>query len=253
MSDGDLAGPVAVVTGATGHLGAAICRVLSDRGITVVGGYHANEQRAANLTAEIGEAGGSVRMLRADLADPDGVPQLLAELRRDAMAPQILVCAHGATARRSVLTHDRADAGRLWTLNVASVLQLASATARGMMRRRTGRIVLLGSRGGCVGMPGQADYAATKIALSGWAASAAWELGPYGITVNVLAPGAVEPDPHATSAVYTADEDRAVIERIALRRLATADEIARVAAFLAGPDSGCITGQTLLADGGARW
>jgi 3-oxoacyl-[acyl-carrier protein] reductase len=236
------AADVALVTGASGRLGTAICRLLAADGLTVLPVCHQGDRRAAELAAEIG----ALDPVQADLTD---TATAMARIKSRGVAPGVLVCAHGRTSRRSVLAGGDDDG--LWGVNVHSVTRLAGLVGKGMLRRRSGRIVLVGSRAGSVGMPGQAEYAATKAALSAWAASAAWDFGRFGVTVNVVAPGAVQPGPDG--GLYTAEEDAAVTERIALRRLATADEVAGAVAFLAGPRSGYITGQTLLVDGGARW
>ncbi|MFI6287512.1 SDR family NAD(P)-dependent oxidoreductase [Streptomyces sp. NPDC051018] len=245
----ELDGRVALVTGATGHLGEAVCRALAARGATVVGVHRTPSER----TEPLGTATGT-RFLRADLADAEETASLLGRVGELGPAPDILVCAHGATARRPVLSgaYDSAAEHRLWRLNTGSVQQLASAAAKRMVRARYGRIVLFGSRAGTAGMPGQPGYAATKAALSGWAASAAWELGPFGVTVNVVAPGAIRARPGADG-VYSAEEDDRAAARTAARRLGEAAEIADTVAFLAGPGASYITGQTLCADGGARW
>ncbi|WP_030241128.1 SDR family NAD(P)-dependent oxidoreductase [Streptomyces sp. NRRL S-350] len=242
MTDSD----VALVTGASGLLGAAICRALAATGLTVLPVCHRGLDRAAELAEEIG----ALEPVRADLTDPAAA---MDRIRERGVSPGVLVCAHGRTLRRSVLTPGDDDG--LWDVNVHSVTRLAGSVGKGMLRRRGGRIVLVGSRAGSVGLPGQAEYAATKAALSAWAASAAWDFGRFGVTVNVVAPGAVLPGPGSGSgaAVYTEEENRAVADRIALRRLAAPEEIAGAVAFLAGPQSGYITGQTLLVDGGARW
>ncbi|MFB8072877.1 SDR family NAD(P)-dependent oxidoreductase [Streptomyces californicus] len=244
-----LAGRTALVTGATGQLGDAVCRLLAARGAAVVGVHRTPSERAEALAAGTG-----ARLLRADLSDPDETAALLGRVRELGPAPDILVCAHGATARRPVLggAYDAAAEQRLWQLNTGSVQQLASAAAKRMMRAKFGRIVLFGSRGGATGMPGQPGYAATKAALSGWAASAAWELGPFGVTVNVIAPGAVRARPE-DAPVYSAEEDERAAGRTAVRRLAEPAEIAEAVGFLAAPGASYVTGQTLLVDGGARW
>ncbi|MFJ9432483.1 SDR family NAD(P)-dependent oxidoreductase [Streptomyces sp. NPDC101490] len=244
-----LDGLTALVTGATGQLGEAVCRLLAARGAAVVGVHRTPSERTEALAAGTG-----ARFLRADLFDPDAAAALLGRVRELGPAPDILVCAHGATARRPVLggAYDHAAEQRLWQLNTCSVQQLASAAAKRMMRAKFGRIVLFGSRGGATGMPGQPGYAATKAALSGWAASAAWELGPFGVTVNVVAPGAVRSRPD-TAQVYSAEEDERAAGRTAVRRLAEPAEIAEVVGFLVAPGASYITGQTLLVDGGARW
>ncbi|MEU6021906.1 SDR family oxidoreductase [Micromonospora sp. NPDC047134] len=244
----ELDGRTALVTGASGHLGGAVCRALAAQGARVVGTYRGGAERIQALADEYG-----VIPHQVDLSDGTAVAGLLPAMTEVAGALDILVCAHGVTERRPVVTaRPGSDAGDLWRLNVSASVALAGAAGRQMLRRRHGRIVLLGSRAGTHGMPGQADYAASKAALSAWATSAAWELGPFGVTVNVVAPGAVEPDPQAP-AVYSDRENQEVVGRIALRRLGAPAEVAAVVAFLAGPGAGYLTGQTLLVDGGARW
>jgi 3-oxoacyl-[acyl-carrier protein] reductase len=237
-----LEGKVALVTGASGHLGNAICVALEAAGATVVGTHKDNEKKAPG------------RSLRADLASGSAGQELLSRMRQDAGPPDILVCAHGGTLRRGVFESGRAGNDEpMWTVNTHATIRLAALAAKGMLRKRNGRIILIGSRAGSAGMPGQAEYAATKGALSAWAASAAWEFGPFGITVNVVAPGAIEPDARSEAAVYSDEENELVASRTAVRRLGTAREVAAVVAFLAGPAAGFVTGQTIAVDGGARW
>ncbi|MFK3979419.1 SDR family NAD(P)-dependent oxidoreductase [Micromonospora sp. NPDC050397] len=253
MSPADLSGKVALVTGVSGYLGGAIARTLAGRGATVVGTYHRSARRAEDLVAELRDKGGQAHAVAADLAEPRACADILARVRAAAGPPEILVCAHGGTERRGVLeTRDRDSAARLWRVNVDAAVTVAGLAAKAMIRRRSGRIVLVGSRAGIAGMPGQADYAAAKAALQAWAASAAWELGPFGITVNVVAPGAMEADPLGP-AVYSKEENEVAAGRTAARRLGTAAEVAATVAFLASAGAAYVTGQTIAVDGGARW
>jgi len=118
-----------------------------------------------------------------------------------------------------------------------------------MMRACWGRLVLVGSRAGVAGLPGQAGYAASKAALQAWAASTAGEVGRHGVTVNVVAPGAVaEPTP-----TYAPDEEARVLQLIGARRLATPDEVSAVVTFLASAAASYFNGVTLPVDGAARF
>lgn len=239
-------GQVALVSGGSGFLGRAVVEHLIKNGVDVVATYTTRSDLVPRLAGVI--------PIEVDLSTTAGVRDAWQHARE--LQPKIdaVVCAHGATRQGLAMMPDpdQTEATRLWQLNVASVQQLFGLASQQMMRRKHGRLVAVGSRAGMCGLPGQAEYAGTKAALSGWVASFAGEAGRFQITVNVVAPGALEPDPEGSSS-YSAEQDEAVARQCALRRLGEAAEVAEVVGFFVGDAASYVTGQTLLVDGGARW
>jgi 3-oxoacyl-[acyl-carrier protein] reductase len=142
------------------------------------------------------------------------------------------------------------DLRKAVNINIESQIALSRMSLRIMSASGWGRIVFIGSRAGSVGLPGQAAYASTKGALSAWAASVAGEVGKKGITVNVVAPGAIE---DAQETVYSPEEQEKVCDRIGAGRLGKAGEVASVVSFLCSTNAGYINGATIAVDGGARF
>ncbi|NCP12240.1 MAG: SDR family oxidoreductase [Sphingomonadales bacterium] len=241
--------PIALVTGASGPIGGAVSRHLLRAGADVAGvhcDHRAGHDAAAAAAAVLGRR---YRPLHADLADPTG-PATAHRAARAALGPaQVLVCAAGRGLRQSVLLTRTPAVAETFALNVIGVIELARLVARDMMRMKYGRIVLIGSVAGSRGFPGQAAYAASKGALAMWAASAAGELAPHGITVNVVAPGVID----TSNSVYSADEARQVAARIGARRAGTPDEVAAAVAFLASRDAAYINGAVIPVDGAIGW
>lgn len=237
----DLEGRVAVVSGASGLLGSAICRELSACGASLVLGRHRLEP-AAGATGAV--------VVDADLGDPAAGTRL-----RDAALERfgrldIVVAAAGTKHRGPALGLCDAELAGLLEVNVAGAVMLVRHCLRPMLRARWGRVVLLGSRAGSVGLPGQAAYAATKAALHAYAASLAGEVGRSGVTVNAVAPGAVHERQGST---YSAAEAAAAESAVAAGRLAQPEEVATVVAFLCSAASAYVTGAVVPVDGGARF
>jgi 3-oxoacyl-[acyl-carrier protein] reductase len=160
---------------------------------------------------------------------------------------QVLVANAGITKDTLLLRMSEQDFASVVDANLTSAYRCTKRAAQGMLRARSGRIILMSSVVGLLGSAGQANYAASKAGLVGLARSLARELGSRSITVNVVAPGPVETD---MTAALGDDRVKALIEAVPLQRMASPEEIAEVVAFLAGPSAGYITGAVIPVDGG---
>lgn len=251
MPNGDsLDGKVALVSGATGLIGQAICVELASRGAVVVGAYGNNHGAAESLRTTIGGAGGVCDTVSADLTQGDCAGELIKRVTNTFGRLDVMVPCAGMTLRKPALLTGTEQADALYHLNVRSVIDLSRIAMRIMMREKWGRVILIGSRAGACGLPGQAVYASTKAALEGWVKSVAGEVGASGVTVNLVAPGAVLSE---LEGVYSAEEEANVKSKIGLARLAEPREIAAVVGFLASPAASYISGAIVPVDGAARF
>ncbi|HEX7338566.1 MAG TPA: 3-oxoacyl-ACP reductase FabG [Rhodanobacteraceae bacterium] len=239
-----LEGEIALVTGASRGIGAAIADELASLGATVIG-TATSDKGAAAIGERLAAKGGHGRML--DVTDADNVAALVKSVSDEFGAITILVNNAGITRDQLLLRMKEDDWQAIIDTNLTSIFRLSKAVMRGMMKARKGRIVSIGSVVGVTGNPGQANYAAAKAGLIAFSKSLAREVGSRGITVNVVAPGFIDTD--MTRAL--ADDQRSSLEgQIALGRLGQPEDVAHAVAFLAGPSGAYVTGETLHVNGG---
>ena len=234
----------ALVTGASRGIGRAIAKELALRGATVIG-TSTTEGGAAGVTEMLAAYGG--RGVVLDVTDAPACDALIDVLSKESGGLHILVNNAGITRDALALRLKDGDWDAVLQTNLSSVFRLSRAVMRGMMKARWGRIINITSVVGFSGNPGQANYAAAKAGVAGMTRSLAHELGSRGITVNCVAPGFIE-----TDLTRSLDENQkaALLVRIPLGKLGSADDIAHAVAFLASPNASYITGTTLHVNGG---
>jgi 3-oxoacyl-[acyl-carrier protein] reductase len=239
-----LAGEIALVTGASRGIGAAIADHLAALGATVIG-TATSDSGAAAIGERLAAQGGAGRAL--DVTDGAAVEALIEAIGKEFGALSILVNNAGITRDQLLMRMKDEDWQAIIDTNLSSVFRTSKAVLRGMMKARRGRIVNIASVIGLTGNPGQANYAAAKAGIIGFSKSLAREVGSRGITVNVVAPGFIDTD--MTRSLPEAQR-QALLTQIALGRLGAAEDIAQAVAFLVGPAAGYITGETLHVNGG---
>ncbi len=237
---------IALVTGASRGIGKAIATALGHEGAFVIGtatsdaGVQAIKDHFAAENVE-----GTAFVL--NVADPDSVETLGKSLKSDELSPTILVNNAGITRDNLLLRMKDDEWEDVINTNLNSVYRLTKLCLRDMTKARHGRIINITSVVGCLGNPGQSNYAAAKAGMIGFTRSLAREIGAREITVNAIAPGFIETD--MTDALSD-EQQQAILEQIALNRLGHVDEIANTAVFLASAGAAYITGQTIHVNGG---
>ena len=240
----ELKGEIAFVTGASRGIGAAIADELAARGATVVG-TATSEGGAKAIGERLAAQGGHGRVL--DVGQAGAIEALIESIGKDIGAISILVNNAGITRDNLLMRMKDEDWQAILDTNLTSVYRSSKAVMRGMMKARRGRIVNIASVIGVTGNAGQANYAAAKAGIIAFSKSLAKEIGSRGVTVNVVAPGFIATD---MTRDLPEDAKAAMLQQIALGRLGEPSDIARAVAFLAGPDAGYITGETLHVNGG---
>lgn len=244
MADGELNGNVAVVTGGSRGIGRAIAEALAQGGarVAVVG---RDAERASAAAAELPGAGHAG--FSCDVSDETAIEQLIKAVEAQLGPIEILVNNAGVTEDNLLVRLTSEAWDRVLDTNLKSAFLLTRSAARGMMRRRSGRIINITSVVGLTGNKGQANYAASKAGLIGLTKAVAKELASRSVLCNAIAPGFIETD---MTAALGEETRNALLEQIALGRLGKPEEIAAAVRFLAGPGASYITGQVLVVDGG---
>jgi len=241
----DLSGRVALVTGASRGIGQAIAQKLAKSGAHVLAA--ARGENAAATVDAIRAAGGQADVVSLDVTDAAAAEAAVsAAIERHAHI-DILVNNAGITRDQLMLRLKRDDWDAVLATNLTSAFTLTQAVLKPMIRQRKGRIICISSVVGQSGNAGQANYAASKAGLIGFAKSVALEVASRNITVNVVAPGMIETD---MTAVLPEKVRESLIERIPLGRLGAPDDIAAAVCFLASDEAAYITGQVLAVNGG---
>jgi 3-oxoacyl-[acyl-carrier protein] reductase len=246
VSGGGLAGRVAIVTGGTRGIGAAIAAALAADGASVVvSGRDAERLERAQRSLEAG--GAAAVAVAADVANREDCERLVETARQRFGRLDIVVNNAGITRDALLVRMKDDDWDRVIDVNLRGAFLMTRAAARPMMRQRSGRIVNVASTAGAMGNAGQANYSAAKAGLIGLTKATARELAHWSILVNAVAPGLIETD---MSAALPEAARQALLGQIPLGRIGTAGEVAEVVRFLAGDGGSYVTGQVLHVNGG---
>ncbi len=239
----DLSGKKALVTGATGGIGAAIAKALHAAGAEVaISGTRA--EKLQDLASELGER---VHVIAANLSDRASVDQLAEDAAKAMGGVDILVNNAGITKDTLAMRMKDEDWDSVMQVNLESSFRLIKATMRGMMKSRWGRVINITSVVGVTGNPGQANYCASKAGMIGMSKALAAELASRGITVNCVAPGFIATP---MTDVLTDEQKSAITSGIPSGELGTPEDIATAVLYLASPEAKYVTGQTLHVNGG---
>ena len=240
----DLQGKIALVTGASRGIGKAIATQLAEQGAIVIG-TATSDAGAAAITEYLQASGGKGMTL--NVTEPGASEALAKAITDEFGAVEILVNNAGITRDNLLMRMKDDEWQAIMDTNLTSIFSLSKAVLRGMMKKRFGRIVSIGSVVGCAGNAGQANYAAAKAGVIGFSKSLAREVASRGITVNVVAPGFIDTD--MTKAL--SDEQReAIFKDIPANRLGQPEEIAATVSFLVSTGAAYITGETIQVNGG---
>lgn len=238
-----LAGKSALVTGATGGIGEAIAKSLSEAGATVA----LSGTREEKLKEVAGGLKGTTHILPCNLSDSEAVANLAKEAEEAMGAIDILICNAGITKDGLAMRMSDEDFANVINVNLQSAFTLVRSSLRGMMKRKSGRIITMASIVGVMGNAGQANYCASKAGLIGMTKSIAAETASRGITANAIAPGFIRTP--MTDALNE-DQQNAMLSRIPAGSFGEPEDIANACVFLASDNARYITGQTLHINGG---
>lgn len=238
---------VALVTGAGRGIGRAIALALAEKGMFVIVNYNGSAAKAQDTVEEIRQAGGEAVSAACDVSDFNACGEMITALVKEYGHIDVLVNNAGITRDNLLMKMSEEDFDRVISVNLKGCFNTIKHLSRQLLKQRSGKIINISSVTGVMGNAGQANYCASKAGVIGLTKSAARELGSRGITVNAVAPGFIETEmteslPDTVKAALT--------EQILLKRTGTAEEVAKVVAFLASDAADYITGQVISVDGG---
>jgi len=245
MSETNFVGQVALVTGASRGIGAAIALELAKRGLKVVG-TATTDAGAANISQALAAYPGCTGKT-LDVNDATNAQTLIDEIVKEHGGLQVLVNNAGITRDNLAMRMKDDEWDAVLDTNLKAVFRMSRAVMRTMMKQRYGRIISITSVVGASGNPGQANYAAAKAGVAGMSRALARELGSRNITVNCVAPGFIETD--MTASLHE-DQHKALLTQIPLGHLGKPSDIAHAVAYLASPEAAYVTGQELHVNGG---
>ena len=235
-----------LVTGASRGIGRAIALTLGAAGATVIG-TATSDEGAANISKIFTENNILGKGMKLNVTDNDQISALIKSITEDYGSVDILINNAGITRDNILVRMKEEEWDDIINTNLSSVYKMSKAVLRGMIKKRSGRIISITSVVGSMGNAGQSNYAAAKAGIMGFTKSLAREVGSRGITVNTVAPGFIQTD--MTDALPD-EQKKALSSQIPMARLGTVDEIAQTVLFLAGEGGSYITAQTLHVNGG---
>jgi 3-oxoacyl-[acyl-carrier protein] reductase len=239
----ELTGKRALITGASGGIGGGIAKALHAQGATV----GLSGTRREVLDALAAELGGNAHVLPCDLADAADVATLIERAEQAMGETDILVNNAGLTRDNLFARVSDGDWDKVLTVNLTAAFKLSREVLRGMVRRRSGRIISITSVVGITGNPGQSNYVAAKAGLAGMTKALAQEVATRNVTINCVAPGFIST---AMTDALNEKQRAMILERVPARRLGAPADVAAAVVFLASGEAGYITGQTIHVNGG---
>lgn len=244
---GELAGRVALVTGASRGIGRGIAKKLASLGATVLINYNGSREQAETLAAEIAENGGQAQCVGCDVSDFTACGGMVEEIIKRYGRVDILVNNAGVTKDNLIMRMSEEDYDKVLDTNLKGAFNTIRHLSRYFLKQRSGKIVNISSVSGVLGNAGQANYSASKAGLIGLTKSVARELASRGVCVNAVAPGFIDTD---MTRALSEKAREASVAAVPMGRMGNVTDIAELVAFLAGDKANYITGQVICVDGG---
>lgn len=241
---------IALITGGSRGIGKAIVEKFAKEGVTVCFTYNKNKDAADNVINQLSKINPNIASYQADILNFDRAKEVVKDIKQKFGPIDVLVNNAGIKIDKSFLMMTKDDWQSVLTTNIDGVFNYTKAVMFDFLKRASGNIINMSSISGIIGLPGQANYSASKAGIIGFTKSLAKEVAKQNIRVNVICPGFIETEMLNSIPQNVKD---GLIKYIPLARVGKASEVADLAWFLASSDSSYITGQTLVIDGGLSW